>query len=72
MSSTERVRKWRAEQRRKAQLYDQLEAARRAYLERQYTKEMWRGADHPVSAAVKWAYAKALNDPLCFSIFDKA
>lgn len=72
MSNTERVRKWRAEQRRKAQLYDQLEAARRAYIQSQIAgfyvgdpdyDDMQRLAD------------LALNDPFCFDVFsilDKA
>ena len=70
MSSTERVRKWRAEQRRKAQLYDQLEAARRAHLERQavsFAPFMPEGG----TVIVAGALSLAINDPLCFDFSDK-
>jgi hypothetical protein len=70
VSSTERVRKWRAEQRRKAQLYDQLEAARRAHLERQAAHGEWPGGmieDH-AHWRRRWL-ERGLNDPLCFDIF---
>ena len=70
MSSTERVRKWRAEQRRKAQLYDQLEAARRAHLERQavaFTR-FARSDDDSMATAL---LTKAVADPLCFDIHDQ-
>lgn len=69
MSSTERVRKWRAEQRRKAQLYDQLEAARIARLKRAatYLVPIEKGSD-----AVDRVLAAAIADPLCLDLFDKA
>jgi hypothetical protein len=72
VSSTERVRKWRAEQRRKAQLYDQVEAARRAYLMGQVAA--FRVEDPDFERAQRLV-ARALDDQFCFDVFsilDKA
>ena len=70
MSSTERVRLWRAEQRRKAKLYDEIEAARRAHLERQavsFAPFAPQGGDVIVAGAL----SLAINDPFCFDFSDK-
>jgi hypothetical protein len=72
MSSTERVRLWRAEQRRKAKLYDELEAVRVAHLQRQAL------GDWPYDLiGERYGWRKelleaAINDPVCIDIFDKA
>jgi hypothetical protein len=68
VSSTERVRKWRAEQRRKAQLYDQLEAKRRAHLVRRASWITQIGCFSVPDEQLQ----RALDDPFCFDIRDKA
>ena len=72
MTNAERVRKWRTEQRRKAQLYDQVEHARREHLRRQVLDDWPVGLLGEHRGWRKTLLEAALDDPLCFDIFDKA
>lgn len=72
MNSTERVRLWRAEQRRKAKLYDQLEAARVDHLKRQALEDWPPGLLGERRGWRKELLEAAVNDPVCLNIFAKA
>lgn len=72
MSNAERVRRWRMEQRRKAQLYGQVEDARREHLRRQALGEWPYDLLGKRCGWRKTLLEAAINDPFCFDIFDKA
>jgi hypothetical protein len=72
MSSTERVRVWRAEQRRKAKLYDEVEAARIARLQRQALGDWPSDLMGERYGWRKRLLDQAVADQTCFDIFDKA